>query len=89
TFLESLCWQVLRFWNSDIRAHPDGVADAILSTVEARLGRTHPRPLPSREGRCARIRVLAATPSPVIPAEAGISPDMRGVRHPRCRLSLA
>ncbi|NIJ31819.1 endonuclease domain-containing protein [Sphingomonas oligoaromativorans] len=50
TFLESLGWQVLRFWNSDIRAHPDGVADAILSTVEARLGRTHPRPLPFREG---------------------------------------
>lgn len=49
-FLESLGWRVLRFWNSDVRANPDGVAEAIVAAVDLRLGRTHPRPLPFREG---------------------------------------
>ncbi len=49
--LESLGWTVLRFWNSDVIANPDGVAEAILAEVGRRLGPTHPQPLPSREGR--------------------------------------
>ncbi|MGN6124507.1 MAG: endonuclease domain-containing protein [Sphingomonas oligoaromativorans] len=49
-FLESLGWRVLRFWNSDVRANPDGVAEAIALAVDLRLERTHPRPLPFREG---------------------------------------
>ncbi|NIJ31918.1 endonuclease domain-containing protein [Sphingomonas oligoaromativorans] len=49
-FLESLGWRVLRFWNSDVRANPDGVAEAIALAVDLRLGRTHPPPLPFREG---------------------------------------
>ena len=49
--LESLGWAVLRFWNSDVRDNPDGVAEAIMSAVALRLGRTHPQPLPFREGR--------------------------------------
>jgi hypothetical protein len=71
------------------RSHVRGDARHILMLPSRHTEGNPPRPLPSREGRCARIRVLAATPSPVIPAEAGISPDIRGVRHPRCRLSLA
>jgi very-short-patch-repair endonuclease len=50
-FLESLGWQVLRFWNSEVRENADGVADMILATVAVRLGPTHPQPLPSRVGR--------------------------------------
>ncbi|WP_242187392.1 DUF559 domain-containing protein [Sphingomonas sp. CARO-RG-8B-R24-01] len=50
-FLERIGWSVLRFWNSDVVANPDGVAEAILIAVADRLGATHPQPLPSREGR--------------------------------------
>ncbi|MDH7641109.1 endonuclease domain-containing protein [Sphingomonas oryzagri] len=49
-FLESLGWQVLRFWNNDVRDNVDGVAETIVSAVSDRLGRTHPQPLPFREG---------------------------------------
>jgi very-short-patch-repair endonuclease len=50
--LEALGWRVMRFWNSDVLANCDGVAEAILAEVSACLGETHPRPLPvSREGR--------------------------------------
>ena len=50
-FLETHGWRVVRFWNSDVTGNPDGVAEAILADVAARLGPTHPRPLPFREGR--------------------------------------
>ncbi|GAA0658334.1 BirA family biotin operon repressor/biotin-[acetyl-CoA-carboxylase] ligase [Sphingomonas insulae] len=50
-FLESLGWRVIRFWNFDVVDNPDGVATAILAAVAQRGGPTHPRPLPSREGR--------------------------------------
>ena len=50
-FLKNAGWTVLRFWNSDVIANPDGVAEAILAEVGSRLGPTHPQPLPSREGR--------------------------------------
>jgi very-short-patch-repair endonuclease len=50
-FLEDLGWFVLRFWNSEIRHNPDGVAEVIVASVASRLGPTHPRPLPFREGR--------------------------------------
>ncbi len=49
-FLEELGWQVMRFWNSEVRENPDGVAEVILAAVALRLGRTHPQPLPFREG---------------------------------------
>ncbi len=48
--LESLGWRVLRFWNADVIANPDGVAEAILVAVTNPRGPTHPHPLPSREG---------------------------------------
>lgn len=50
-FFETLGWRTLRFWNSDVRENADGMAAVILAAVESRLEPTHPRPLPSREGR--------------------------------------
>ncbi|HEY5713022.1 MAG TPA: DUF559 domain-containing protein [Allosphingosinicella sp.] len=41
-FLQGLGWTVLRFWNSEVADNPDGVAEAILIEVNARLAGTHP-----------------------------------------------
>ena len=41
-FLEGLGWRVIRFWNSEVADNPEGVAEAILVEVSARLERTHP-----------------------------------------------
>jgi very-short-patch-repair endonuclease len=49
--LESVGWRVMRFWNSEVVANPDGVAEAILIEVARACGPTHPQPLPFREGR--------------------------------------
>ena len=49
-FLEKMGWTVLRFWNAEVRANPDGVAEAILAAVATARGQTHPQPLPSGEG---------------------------------------
>ena len=57
--LEGLGWRVLRFWNSDVRDNPDGVAEAIMSAVALRLGRTHPPTPPFQGGE-----VTAATVPP-------------------------
>ncbi|MGS1015644.1 endonuclease domain-containing protein [Allosphingosinicella humi] len=55
--LETLGWKVMRFWNGDVVGNGEGVAEAVLEEVAARLGPTHPRPLPiSREGRVRRPR---------------------------------
>ena len=56
-FLEALGWKVVRFWNGDVVGNGEGVAEAVLAEVAARLGPTHPRPLPAcREGRVRRSR---------------------------------
>ena len=52
-FLVEEGWTVIRFWNSEVAANPDGVAEAILVKSAECLG-THPQPLPSREGRPRR-----------------------------------
>jgi very-short-patch-repair endonuclease len=54
--LEAEGWTVTRFWNSDVTANPEGVAEAILQRAAECLGGTHPQPLPSREGRRRRRR---------------------------------
>ena len=54
--LEAEGWTVIRFWNSDVTANPEGVAEAILQRAAECLGGTHPQPLPSREGRKRRPR---------------------------------
>jgi len=55
-YLESQGWRVIRLWNSDVLANPDGAAQHILLTAAECLGGTHPHPLPSREGRARRPR---------------------------------
>ncbi|MDB5707464.1 MAG: hypothetical protein JWN66_4580 [Sphingomonas bacterium] len=49
--LEVLGWKVVRLWNSDVLANPDGAAEHILLRTAECLGGTHPQPLPEREGR--------------------------------------
>jgi len=55
-FLEGQGWKVIRFWNSEVRENPDGVAQSILQKAAECLGGTHPQPLPSRKGRVRRRR---------------------------------
>ena len=62
TWLESEGWSVIRFWNSDVSENAAGVAEAILSKAAGLLERTHPQPLPSREGRKRKPR--ASNPLP-------------------------
>ena len=50
-WLERWGWRVVRFWNNDILANPEGVQDVVLRELEAnaRGGQTRrPRPSPSR-----------------------------------------
>lgn len=49
-WLEAQGWRVVRLWNSDVLANPDGAAEYLLSLAAECLGGTHPRPLPCREG---------------------------------------
>ena len=55
-FLADEGWTVLRVWNAELDAKPEGVFDAIVQRAAECLGGTHPRPLPSREGRRRRPR---------------------------------
>jgi G:T-mismatch repair DNA endonuclease (very short patch repair protein) len=54
--LQAKGWTVIRFWNSDVNANSEGVAEAILQRAAECLGGTDPQPLPSREGRKRRPR---------------------------------
>lgn len=53
-YLAARGWTVLRFWNADVLANPDGVVELILLRAAECLGGTHPQPLPQREGRRAK-----------------------------------
>ena len=55
-YLRGEGWAVLRIWNNELDANPDGVFRAITDRAAECLGGTHPRPLPSREGRARRHR---------------------------------
>ena len=56
-YLEAQGWTVLRLWNNDVEANPDGAAEFVLGQCAQRLGgATHPQPLPCREGRKRRPR---------------------------------
>jgi very-short-patch-repair endonuclease len=56
-FLEGRGWEVVRLWNNEVEANPDGAAEFVLTKCSERLGgATHPQPLPSREGRPRRSR---------------------------------
>jgi very-short-patch-repair endonuclease len=57
-FLEGQGWEVVRLWNNEVEAEPDGAAQFVLARCSERLGGvTHPHPLPSREGRTRRPRL--------------------------------
>ena len=36
TFLQAAGWRVLRFWNNDILANPEGVLETILETLRSK-----------------------------------------------------
>src|SRR5437762_13534407 len=55
-YLTSEGWRVVRLWNTDVLANPEGSAQAIMDVAAECLGGTHPEPLPSREGRVRRPR---------------------------------
>jgi very-short-patch-repair endonuclease len=48
-YFEARGWMVMRFWNNDVLDNAESVAEVILAAVAQ--ASTHPRPLPSREGR--------------------------------------
>ncbi|MCW4460528.1 DUF559 domain-containing protein [Sphingomonas sp. BT-65] len=50
-YLQRKGWRIIRLWNSDVLANPDGATLHILAQAAECLGGTHPLPLPSREGR--------------------------------------
>ena len=50
-YLRRRGWTVIRLWNSDVLANPDGAAEYILLQAAECLGGTHPQHLPCREGR--------------------------------------
>ncbi|MDB5708643.1 MAG: hypothetical protein JWL96_713 [Sphingomonas bacterium] len=47
-YLERKGWRIIRLWNSDVLANPNGAAQKILSEAAECLGGTHPQPLPYR-----------------------------------------
>lgn len=55
-YLERRGWRIIRLWNSEVLANPDGAVLHILSQAAECLGGTHPQPLPSREGRSRTSR---------------------------------
>jgi very-short-patch-repair endonuclease len=55
-YLEAQGWRVLRLWNAEVLANPDGAVAYILERTAECLGGTHPQPLSSREGRDRRPR---------------------------------
>lgn len=61
-YLERKGWRVIRLWNSDVLANPDGATRHILDQAAECLGGTHPHPLPSREGRARTPRSRAVKP---------------------------
>ena len=54
--LEGQGWRIVRLWNNDVLANPEGAATYVLQQAAECLGGTHPQPLPSREGRTRRPR---------------------------------
>jgi very-short-patch-repair endonuclease len=55
-YLRRKGWRIIRLWNSDVLANPDGAVLHILAEAAECLGGTHPQPLPFREGRSRTLR---------------------------------
>ncbi|WP_256838534.1 endonuclease domain-containing protein [Sphingopyxis sp. KK2] len=56
-FLESQGWRVLRLWNSELMANPEGVAEFVLSQTAECLNGTRPQPVAHKEGRVRKPRM--------------------------------
>jgi len=70
--LEAEGWRVIRFWNSDITDNLDGVVEAIVEAVTARIPPGEEvRFMDSRAGRERRPRGRRQEPPPTPPARAG------------------
>jgi very-short-patch-repair endonuclease len=70
--LEAEGWRVIRFWNSDIADNLDGVVEAIVAAVAARVPPGEEvRFVDSRAGRERRPRGRRQGPPPAPPASAG------------------
>ena len=71
--LEADGWHVIRFWNSDIADNLDGVVEAIVAAVTARIpGTEEVRFIASRAGRERRSQGRRKQgPPPAPPASAG------------------
>lgn len=65
-FLESLGFNVIRFWNNDVLNNIDGVLEVI---HDALTGSPHPDPLPERERE--KIGPFHSSPSPLSGERAG------------------
>ncbi|MBA3941479.1 MAG: hypothetical protein C0520_09745 [Sphingopyxis sp.] len=61
-YLESAGWRVIRLWNAEVMANPNGAAEFVLNRAAECLGGTHRQPLPSREGRDRKPRSRPASP---------------------------
>ena len=55
-YLDSIGWRVIRIWNNELLANPEGAVSHIMHRAAEALGGTHPQPLPSREGRTRNPR---------------------------------
>ena len=62
-YLSAEGWRVLRIWNNEFNASPEGAVDLIMSAAAENLGGTHPQPLPGREGRTRKPRTRIPLPA--------------------------
>jgi primosomal protein N' (replication factor Y) len=70
--LEAEGWRVIRFWNSEITDNVDGVVEAIIAAVAARIPvGEEVHFIASRAGRERRPRGREKEPPPTPPARAG------------------
>jgi len=55
-YLETKGWRIIRFWNSEVLANPEGAVQYILERAAERLDGAYPEPTPSRERRARKPR---------------------------------
>lgn len=65
-FLAGQGFTVLRFWNSDVNANPDGVLQYILDAVEAGPRPSPPPPTPPHEGEGSRQELEPTRSLPLV-----------------------
>nr|WP_249340351.1 DUF559 domain-containing protein [Sphingopyxis sp. 2PD] len=82
-YLESIGWQVVRLWNSDVIANPIGAAEFVLGRAAECLGGTHPSPsLPGRGESGSHGRALTRIAR--LPCPAPLHARSWRTASPRC-----